>query len=73
MSIENRTVEARSTVQSFTMLTYCILAVRIPGPVSGIVFIDGWFRKIAQRFSQNAGDFLEIGKIKPSLAQLVVR
>jgi hypothetical protein len=55
------------------MLTYCISAVRIPCPVSGIVFIGGWFRKIAQRFSQGAGDLFQIDKVKPSLAQLIVR
>jgi hypothetical protein len=47
--------------------------VRIAGPVAGIVFIGGWFRKIAQGFSQGAGDSFQIGEIKSSLAQLIVR
>lgn len=49
------------------------LAVRIPGPVLDIVFFSvGGFSKIAQRFSQNAGDLLQVGQIKSSFAQLVV-
>jgi hypothetical protein len=30
---------------------HCILAVRIPSLVSQVVFLGGWFHKIAQRFS----------------------
>jgi hypothetical protein len=45
----------------------------IPGPIPGIVLIGGWFRKIAQRFSQGAGDLFQVGKVNSSLAQLIVR
>ncbi len=73
MWIENRTAEAQPVAQSLRMLTYCILAMGIPGPISGIVLIGGWFCKIAQRFSQGAGDLFQVGKVKSSLAQLIVR
>jgi len=39
-------------------LTHCILAERIPCPGWRIVFINGWFCKIAQRLFQGAGDLL---------------
>ena len=66
------TAEAQLVDKHSNCLTHCILAVRIPGPVLGIVFIGGWFRKIAQRFSQGTGDSFQIGEIKSSLAQLIV-
>jgi hypothetical protein len=48
------------------------LAIGIPSPVLDFVFFGGCFRKIAQRFSQNAGYLLQIGEVESSLAQLVV-
>jgi hypothetical protein len=46
--------------------------MRIPGPVSSIVFIGGGLCEIAEGFPQGAGDSFQIGKIKAPLAQFVV-
>ena len=54
-------------------MAHRVLAVRIAGPVSCIIFIAAWFGEITQRFSQGSGDLLQVGQIESSFAQLIVR
>jgi hypothetical protein len=62
----------RSLPNHSECVTHHILPMRISSPVSGIVFIGGWFCEIAKGFSQGAGYSFQVGEVKSSLAQFVV-